>query len=425
MTSGEFTQYSLSSIIIDRPSRQRKDFTTEDLEDSIRRLGLIHPPVIQRDGLLIAGERRVTACRNIGWTTIPVQFADELDPLALHAIELEENVKRKDLTWQETCAAVDAYHKLKVKMSGKNWTMTNTAESIGMSPTFVMSNVRVAEELASGNEMVKTAPKFSVARGIVERKDAREKASFLRKVEAPVQKEALTVVPEPKSIEPAIPLLHADFTQWAPQYNGNKFNLIHCDFPYGIKADEHPLGAGSSMDTYNDSFETYENLLDVLGESMENVVAESAHLIFWFAMDHYEYTKDRLEGMGWTLNKRPLIWLKSDNTGILPDPKRGPRWIYETAFFASRGDRLIVRAKANAYAGPATKVVHMSEKPKPMLEHFLGMLVDEFTVMLDPTCGSGGAVKVAKELGASEVLGLEQNEEFHRLACLHWKGETK
>jgi DNA modification methylase len=54
----------------------------------------------------------------------------------------------------------------------------------------------------------------------------------------------------------------------------------------------------------------------------------------------------------------------------------------------------------------------MSEKPEPMLRHFFGMLVDENTVMLDPTCGSGSALRAAESLGAKYVLGLESNEEF-------------
>jgi DNA modification methylase len=47
-----------------------------------------------------------------------------------------------------------------------------------------------------------------------------------------------------------------------------------------------------------------------------------------------------------------------------------------------------------------------------MLTHFFRMLCDENTRLLDPTCGSGMAVKVAEASGASWALGLELNEEF-------------
>src|SRR5262245_9408023 len=139
--------------------------------------------------------------------------------------------------------------------------------------------------------------------------------------------------------------------------------------------------------------------------------------MFWFAMRKgskrlYEMTCTRLERMGWDINPLPLIWMKTDGAGIIPDPERGPRQIYETCFLGSRGDRKIVRAVANAYGAPTVRDQHMSEKPEPMLRHFFGMLVDENTVMLDPTCGSGSALRAAESLGAKYVLGLEIDPEF-------------
>jgi DNA modification methylase len=47
-----------------------------------------------------------------------------------------------------------------------------------------------------------------------------------------------------------------------------------------------------------------------------------------------------------------------------------------------------------------------------MLEFFFRMLVDDGTRMLDPTAGSGSALRAAKKLGAKQVLGLEVNPEF-------------
>jgi ParB/RepB/Spo0J family partition protein len=84
------------------------------LADSIKRLGLIHPIVVKREtNELVAGERRLEACRGLGWTHINCQFLDELDPLIAHAIELEENIKREALTWQDEAKAVAEYHALR------------------------------------------------------------------------------------------------------------------------------------------------------------------------------------------------------------------------------------------------------------------------------------------------------------------------
>jgi DNA modification methylase len=61
---------------------------------------------------------------------------------------------------------------------------------------------------------------------------------------------------------------------------------------------------------------------------------------------------------------------------------------------------------------------HMSTKPEPMLRHFFRMFVDENTYMLDPTCGSGTALRAAEALDAAYVQGIEIDEEFAKRADL-------
>jgi ParB family chromosome partitioning protein len=46
------------------------------LAESIRNVGLLHPPVITPDGRLIAGERRLRACQALGWTSVLVTVVD-------------------------------------------------------------------------------------------------------------------------------------------------------------------------------------------------------------------------------------------------------------------------------------------------------------------------------------------------------------
>lgn len=417
MTSGKFKSIPISSVIVNRAERQRREFAFDDLIESIGRIGLINPIVVDKDCVLVAGERRLSACKALGWTSIPAQFTSDLSPIELRTIELEENTKRKDLSWQEQALATAELHKLKEQLNGPSWTVQDTAKSIGATQQHVWQQISVAKELASGNKMVQEAPKFSVARGIVARKSAREKdsdkASILPLFEADAPKEI------------AVPLINESFLDWVETYVGPAFNFIHCDFPYGVNADSHAQGAAKSFGGYEDSAEIYWALLDALAQAMHNVVAESAHLIFWFSMDYYQETLDRLTEMGWKVNPFPLIWHKSDNSGILPDPERGPRRIYETAFFASRGDRKIVRAVSNLVSFPNEKEIHMSEKPKGMLEKFLTMVVDEYSVMLDPTCGSGNAVFVAKKLGAAGILGIEKDPTFFANAVDAWKGAMK
>lgn len=398
MTSGKFKAYPIDSIVIDRANRQRREVADiETLADSIKRLGLIHPIVIQRDGTLVAGERRLTACRSLGWTAIPVQFVDEIDPALLHAIELEENVKRLDLTWQDQTKAIEEYHRLQMREQPE-WNIEKTATALGLAKGTVYQHINVAKEIAK-DERVAKADKFSVARNIVERKNERIAQAIKEEIHAE------TKVPDI--------ILNADFTQWAPAYAGAKFNLIHCDFPYGVGMDKSKQGTHvETLGAYDDSQDVYWKLLSAFTEHQDKFVAESAHLVFWFSMNFYSETVKRLTTAGWNVIPHPLIWAKSDNTGILSDPNRRPRHVYETALLAARGDRKLVRAKSDYIASPATKDFHISEKPEPVVSHFLEMLVDGTSTVLDPTAGSGTALRVARRLGANRIFGLELNPDF-------------
>jgi N6-adenosine-specific RNA methylase IME4 len=63
------------------------------LAESIRAVGLLHPPVVRSDGVLVAGERRLAACRLLGWTEVPVHIID-LEQIVRG--EFAENAHRKD-----------------------------------------------------------------------------------------------------------------------------------------------------------------------------------------------------------------------------------------------------------------------------------------------------------------------------------------
>jgi hypothetical protein len=225
-------------------------------------------------------------------------------------------------------------------------------------------------------------------------------------------------------LERSSPILEADFCAFAEAYDGPPFNLLHCDFPYGINAHAFNQSAGAELGDYIDDFATFERLLDALEAGVGRLLGSSAHVIFWFSMRHYQYTFERLSRF-LRVDPYPLVWHKSDNKGTLPDPSRGPRRIYEVAFFASHGDRKIVAPVSNVFSGPTDRTAgHMSEKSQAMLEHFMRMVVDENTSLLDGTCGSGSALRAADRLGARSVLGLDRDAEFVKNAQRAWSNRN-
>lgn len=416
MTSGAFASIPLSSITINRAERQRRVLDEQyirSLADSINQRGLIHPPIIRRDSNeLVVGECRLEACKLLGWTHIAIQYIDELDSASLRAVELEENIRRKAIEWKDECLAVKELHDLH-RAEDPAWTLEDTGKILGYSATNLFKKLDIAKELLAGNERVIAAPMLSTATGIIERTRSRAKTAASVAI-------AEAINPAP-SAEPD-PIITADFREWAKTYTGPKFNFIHCDFPYGIGADKFVQGAADTHGGYDDSKEIYFDLLHSLCTESDRLCDDSCHIMFWFSMRFYSETIDVLERLGfWTLDRYPLVWLKSDNVGIIPDPARGPRRIYETAFFGSRGDRKVVSSIANAFAGPTDRGEHMSIKPDAVLGHFFKMFVDPSTTMLDPTSGSGSALRAAQKLGARLVTGIESNPEFADRARLSLK----
>ena len=419
------TNIPIDQVWFDRTTRQRSDLgDLSDLKQSISSIGLINPIVVTHDGKLIAGERRYTACAALGWTSIPVTYLEDMSETELEQVELDENIRRLQLPWKDHTLAIARYHEL------CGGTSTASAEKLGISPQEMSSRLIVSKALKDNDKLVSECTSYVTAKNILERRAVRQTATEKEELDALVKKPAPKIeLPSNEDSGSAeekildIPIRNEDFHVWAERYDGPKFNFLHCDFPYGINADKHNGGSADKFGGYEDTEEVYWNLIQELRIFTDKHVSESAHMMFWFSLFHYEETLRCLREMGWTVHFRPLIWWRSDNAGVLPDPRRGPRWVYETCLLCTRGDRPIVRAVSDLVASPTIKEFHMSEKPRPVLEHFMRMFVDDSTRLLDPTCGSANALIVARNLGAAEVLGLERDTEFYKEALRNWKGQ--
>lgn len=432
--SSETPSANLPIDLIDvAPERQRKEFDISDLEFSLPRRGLIHPIVVEDNGngrfRLIAGERRLRAARSIGWASIPARFADGLSRVELELIELEENIKRKDLTWQESMSAVEHMHELYLSLD-PDWTRTQTAEAIGLAQSMISEFMTISEEAKARPELLEKKTRRE-AYNVIARTTQRKQGEALEQLYG-AMKEAMTepgdqeALAEVKQAEDtrkeelltSDDVLGESFLDWAPVYSGPKFNLIHCDFPYGVDLFAKEFGQRGGAKSYGDTKEIYFALLNCLLDNLDRVMSLSGHLVFWYSMKYDRETKDLFASKGSALDfiTHPFIWGKSDNTGIIGDARRDLRHTYEVALVARRNGRHVVKSVADFYSAPSDRSLHPSTKPEPMLKHLFSALVDEHTRLLDPTCGSGSSLRAADALGASQVLGLEIDQDYAEAA---------
>lgn len=131
--------------------RQRVDLGDIDsLVESIKRFGLIQPIVIDQDNRLVAGGRRLAACTKLGWNYIQVTRKESLDPAHLHEMELEENIRRKAMSWTEECLGIYQIHRLRTDrgaLAGESWGQRQTAEMLGIALGTINYNLIIARKL--------------------------------------------------------------------------------------------------------------------------------------------------------------------------------------------------------------------------------------------------------------------------------------
>lgn len=141
----------LSAILV--KDRQRLDLgDLADLAESLRIHGLIQPIVVNQENQLIAGGRRLAAATSLGWGNIDVVRKETLSQDDLHILELEENIRRKDETWQERCLHIAHIHRLKqasAALDGESWSQKATGEMLGVSDCHINYNLVIARLLKS------------------------------------------------------------------------------------------------------------------------------------------------------------------------------------------------------------------------------------------------------------------------------------
>lgn len=440
MIGQEIQLVPLDEIIVPE-SRQRQvnQVKAEELALSILNRGLIHTILINPETMeLVVGAHRLAAYKFLRdeeeksqsvvspWREIPARFAIDATQFEMKALELEENIKRSQLKWNEEVLAILDYHNLRVE-EDPEWSITKTSKELGISSALGSRCIILGKEIRSGSGKLDGASGITAAYNIVSREHSRAVADEMNVMSEALEeslphidnvnatevrtqieenREEHSVLTEDKTPAQQIPpVICANFLEWIETYSGPKFNILHCDFPYGINHQKSEQGRADSWGSYEDSPDTYWNLLSALCQNLDKILYPSAHVIFWFSMNYYGETLDYLnKHTNLEVNPFPLIWYKSDNKGLLPDPNRGPRRVYETALFLSRGDRNIIRPVANCYAGPGTKSTHLSEKSESMLRHFMRMVVDDLSEVLDPTCGSASALRAAESLDRKSVV---------------------
>ena len=128
--------------IMPNPSQPRKIFQEDELRSlaqSIAENGLLQPVTVRRENgvyYLVAGERRLRACKLAGLKEIPAIISD-CEPEDSAVLALLENVQRRDLHMFEQANAI-------VNLL-REWQITQeeAARRLGMSQSYLANKIRL------------------------------------------------------------------------------------------------------------------------------------------------------------------------------------------------------------------------------------------------------------------------------------------
>ena len=445
----------LTKIII-KPERQRQEFDPQALQDlisSIETTGLMHPPVLRQEGntmVLVAGERRLKAVsqlHELGGSfkydgeivregLIPYSDLGDLTLLEAEEAELDENLKRKDLTWQEHAAAVARLHKLRgaqrdarreeyeVGMNARGFvpdptvmaqkhTYADTAlELLGRSDGAYQDTVR--KEILVSRHLDNPA--------ISKAKSADEAFKILKKQEEAAKNVELARTVGASFNADAHTLLNRDCLDFLEEqavlvqtHPEEAFDVILTDPPYGMGADQFGDAGGKLAGIehhYDDSYESWVKLMSAWTALSYQVTKPQAHAYVFCDIDMFHELKVMMQSAGWYVFRTPLINHKT-NSGRVPLPDQGPRRQYEIILYAIKGKKQTTHIYPDVISTSADEnFSHGAQKPVALYQNLLQRSVRPGDRVLDTFAGSGTIFEAANGFKVA-ATGIELNPEYY------------
>lgn len=428
-----FKAIPLDQILI-APNRQRKEFDAQaiqDLVDSFDRNGQLQPIVIRRvEGKpqLVAGERRLRAATDhyqlggklrVGPTELPpgtIAALDlaEMDPIDAFEAELEENIRRVDLTWQERAEATSQLFELRrlqaQKSGGPEPTIAQIASEahpdVADSTAFQNTRTDVIVARHLNDPDVKKASTAKEALKVIKRKEENRKNAEL----------GLAVGATFSSIDHQ--LLKGDCLEALSKFPPGSFDVILSDPPYGIDAQEFNDSGGKTPGAhfYDDSFESWKQLISFFLPHSERVSKAQAHLYLFCDIDNFSLLKSMVqEYTTFAPFRTPIIW---HNPGAIraPWPDKGPQRKYQCCLYAVKGGKTTLRLAPDLVQFPSDpNLGHPAQKPVALLQDLLNRSARPGDTVLDPFCGSGSIFPAAHALKI-KATGIEMDESAYGLA---------
>jgi len=405
-------------------NRQRREFKPDSLHelgDSISRVGLMHAPVVRPDAAggwtLVAGERRLRAIKDMAELgvmfkfngvpipvgQVPVVSLGELSHSEAWEAELEENIRRTDLTWQERAKATAALIELRSLQARERDEPIPSVSTVAREIHDIPADEQLGDRGTSvRNEAI--VAKFLHDPDVAGASSAKEAFKILKKKEERKKNEHLAQTIGRTFNSNAHTLLNVDCLQWMREAPPSQFDLIVTDPPYGMNADkfnDSGVGVSAAGHFYDDSPEEWDRLITEFAVESFRLTKPDAHLYAFCDIDRFVAFRNLLGDAGWRVHRTPLIWHNPDGFRA-PWPDQGPQRKYELILYAIKGGKKtnslqsdVIECRKDSALG------HPAQKPVALIENLLRRSGTPGDRVLDPFAGSGPTIEACHALKMS------------------------
>ena len=360
-------------------TRQREDLgNLETLQIDITQNGLIQPIVVEQtdEGLyfLLAGNRRLNACKNLQMTHMPCVLRKDMDDLTRMEIEYSEDHERKNRTWVETVTAQKALLKAYQSHYGQGLParfgkgQKQLATQLGISETQVSQNLQLADMLETNPEL-----------GEIEtRRDALRRMRNIKNNVIEPEKRKISVFQEQ--------FIHQSFKEGIASLDPDSIDLLVTDL------------------TDMAYLESVQLLIPVL--------APLAHAFVFFPLKDFPLFSSVLGELDLNYRESPYIWhcLGSNNFQAFmwfsKELREPPKFL---------GDHLAHRQEEHA--------LHERAKGYHLLENLVKNTTLQGQFVLDPVCYGTSLVKVCVDLGRNIMCYCPQKE-LHGQIIINLEGNV-
>jgi ParB family chromosome partitioning protein len=399
------TKVRVSDIVV--PERFRKDLgDIAGLAESLKRFGQLQPIILDDDMTLVAGARRLAAAKQLGWSEIWATLRSEMTELQRREIELEENVRRLNMTWYEEACAIAEIDRIR-RQSDPNWSQNLTAEVVGKWQADV-SNAIAIVKMAELFPEIKDAKSLNQAKSwaqlraasVVRLKEARDNRSDLQEIEEKV--------------------LLGDSVEVIKTLPDGVFGAIVTDSPFGIEYDKGMAGLAQAPTAYEDSKESYRRILSMASDV--NRVLKNDRFCVWFLGPTWWWdAKLAFTEAGFTVDEIPVIWYRQGGSAFTTRPDRYLARHYDMALWCLKGNPEMTpfgRGHSNVFTTPPVNPKEkelLVERPVELYQEIIRCITVPGETVADFFVGSGSVLAAAVSLGR-DYFGIEISPERRAVA---------